>query len=168
MAFSGRALLQLAAELTNPLDLSTPTSNLSVSRQISLSEGVGLNQANKIWHDQRTLAASAAEDLDLAGILTDPWGATITFARVKLLFVAAAAGNTNNVVLGNQATNGWVGPFGANSHSLSVRPGGFVCLAAPDATGYAVVAGTGDLLRAANSGAGSSVTYDIVVIGGAT
>jgi len=36
---------------------------------------------------------------------------------------------------------------------------------AADATTYAVTAGTGDLLKVANSAGGTSVTYDIVIIG---
>lgn len=33
------------------------------------------------------------------------------------------------------------------------------------ATGYAVTAGTADQLKVANSGAGTGVTYDIVIVG---
>jgi len=55
--------------------------------------------------------------------------------------------------------------FLAASDGISVRPGGLFCWAAPDATAVAVTAGTGDLLAIANSGAGTSVTYDVVIIG---
>ncbi|RBQ21621.1 hypothetical protein DP939_02610 [Spongiactinospora rosea] len=168
MALSVRALVQLAADLTSAQDLTTASAPLSLARQVTLTDGAGLNQANRIWSDQRTLAASASEDIDLAGTLTDPFGATITLARVKALIVSAAVGNVNNVVLGNAAANGWVGPFGAAEHTLAVRPGGVLALLAPDATGYAVTAGTADLLHVANSGAGSGVTYQIVVVGAAS
>ncbi|MEV0149107.1 MULTISPECIES: hypothetical protein [unclassified Nonomuraea] len=168
MPLSARLLMQLTAELTSPLDLTTGSAPLSFARQVSFADGVGLNQANRIWSDERTLAASANEDLDLAGTLTDPFGVAITLARVKALFVAASAANANNVVIGAAASNAFVGPFGAATHTLAVRPGGLLALTAPDATGYAVTAGTGDLLRVANSGAGSSVTYQIVVIGAAS
>ncbi|WP_233507239.1 hypothetical protein [Spongiactinospora gelatinilytica] len=163
-----RALVQLAADLTSAQDLTTASAPLSVGRQVTLTDGAGLNQANRIWSDQRTLAASASEDIDLAGTLTDPFGATITLARVKALIVSATVGNVNNVVLGGAASNGWVGPFGADTHTLAVRPGGVLALLAPDATGYAVTASTADLLHVANSGAGSGVTYQIVVVGAAS
>ncbi|MEV4059726.1 hypothetical protein [Nonomuraea dietziae] len=168
MPLSARLLLQLAAELTSPLDLTTVAAPLSFARQVSLTDGAGLNQANRLWSDERVLAASANEDLDLAGTLADPFGAAITFARVKALLVAASPANANNVVIGGAASNQFVGPFGAGTHTLAVRPGGLLALTAPDATGYAVTAGTGDLLRVANSGAGSSVTYQIVVVGAAS
>ncbi|MBX6382162.1 MAG: hypothetical protein IRZ07_04180 [Microbispora sp.] len=168
MTLSVRALFQLAAELTSAQDLTTASAPLSFSRQVLLTDGAGAGQADRIWSDERTLAASASEDIDLAGTLVDPFGGTITFARVKGLIVAAAAGNTNNVVIGGASSNGWVGPFGAADNTLAVRPGGLLVLMSPDATGYPVTAGTGDLLHVANSGAGSSVTYQIVVIGAAS
>ena len=82
-----------------------------------------------------------------------------------LLLIRAAAGNTNNVVVGGAASNQFVTPFGAGAHTLTVRPGGMLLMVANDATGYAVTAGTGDLLRIANSSSGSAVTYDIVLLG---
>jgi hypothetical protein len=167
MTLSARALLQLTADLTSSSDLVTGTAPLSFARQISFSDGAGLNAANRIWTDERTIAASATEDLDLAGSLTDSFGATVTLARVKALIVAASSANANNVVVGggsNPFTN-WVS---GTTPAVVVRPGGLLALFAPDATGYAVTSGTGDQLRVANSGAGSSVTYQIVVIGAAS
>ncbi|MGL5908611.1 MAG: hypothetical protein ACRCZP_01335, partial [Phycicoccus sp.] len=87
--------------------------------------------------------------------------------KVKAIVIAAAAGNTNNVVVGGAATNGFTSWVGAATHTVTVRPGGVLALftGPADANGYAVVAGTGDLLRVANSGAGTPVSYDLLVIG---
>jgi hypothetical protein len=38
-------------------------------------------------------------------------------------------------------------------------------LVAPDAAGYAVTATTADILRVTNGGAGTSVVYEIVILG---
>lgn len=140
---------------------------LQALRAIATTDGTAAGQADRIFHDRRTLAASAAEDLDLAGVLLDVYGATITFARIKVLYIAADPGNTNNVIVGNAATNGFITWVGAATHTVTVRPGGALLLVAggADATGYAVTAGTGDLLHITNSGAGTSVTYDVVLIG---
>jgi hypothetical protein len=92
-------------------------------------------------------------------------GATLTFTKIKAILVKAAEGNTNNVVVGGAASNGWVGPFGDVSDTVAVKPGGTLLLVAPNAAGYAVTAGTGDILKVANSGAGTGVTYDIVIVG---
>lgn len=165
MALDTKFHVELSSDYTNPLDLKSGDALLKYVKQINLATGTGANQADKIWEDTRTLTASSSEDLDLAGTLTDAFGAVLTFVRVKLLIVYAAAANTNNVVIGNASSNGWTGPFGATTHTLSVRPGGMVSIMAPDATAYGVTATTGDLLHVANSGAGTSVTYDVIVIG---
>ena len=135
-------------------------------RDVSLANGTAAGQADRLWSDTRTLAASANEDLDLAGALADAFGAAAVFVKVKGIYVAAASGNTNNVVVGAAASNAWATLLNATG-TVTLRPGaGFMAVAgSADATAWGVTAGTGDLLRIANSGAGTSVTYDIVVIG---
>lgn len=164
MALNTKLFVDLDVDYTSPLDLSTTINHLDFTRSLALASGTGSGQADKVWHDERTLTASSSEDLDLAGSLTDAFGATLTFARIKAVILTANSANTNNVVLGN-VTNGIVGWFGAATHTISVRPGGLFCIYAPDATAYVVTGGTADLLHVANSGAGTSVTYDIVIVG---
>jgi hypothetical protein len=119
-----------------------------------------------VWADTLTIAPSASQDIDLAGALLDALGGPVVFARIKGIAVFADAGNVNNVEVGAAASNPWVGLLGA-THKVTVRPGGMFAVAAgiADATGYAVVAGTGDILRVANSAGTSSVTLDVVLIG---
>lgn len=163
-----QSTLSLAATVTQTkaLDLTTTSDPLMFRQAVSLGSGSGAGQADKVFHDRRTLAASAAEDLDLAGVLLDAFGAAITFVRVKGLFITAAAANVNNVVVGADATNPWATLLNATG-TITLRPGAsFGAIAgAADGTAYAVTAGTGDLLQVANSGAGTSVTYDIVIVG---
>lgn len=164
MPLSTRFSLDLAATLTSSLDLQSSQATLPFKRDLIWGSGTAANQADKVWSDSRTLAASATEDLDLAGgSLTDALGGALTFARVRMLVVYAATANTNNVVVGGDANA--VPLFGAATQTAPVHPGGLLVLAAPDTTGYAVTAGTGDIVQVANSGAGTSVTYDIVIIG---
>ncbi|GAA1026832.1 hypothetical protein GCM10009557_05930 [Virgisporangium ochraceum] len=164
MALTSKISVSLVAALTGTADLTTPSAPLSLTDTIRLASGTGSGQADRIFSDTRTIAASGNEDLDLAGVLADALGATLTFARIKVLYVAAAAGNTNNVVVSRPASNG-VPIFSAASDAISVRPGGMLLWACSDATGVAVTAGTGDLINIANSSSGSSVTYDVVIIG---
>lgn len=131
----------------------------------AFTDGTGADQATKLWTDQRTIAASSNDDLDLAGGISDAFGAALTLTKVKALLIKAAATNVNDVVVGGAASNQFLTPFGAGTDKVKVKPGGTLVLIAPDATGYGVTAGTGDLLRVANSGAGSTVTYDIVIVG---
>lgn len=161
----------LKGDYSSALDLTTALASHNLTAGTPFDNGVGAGQVDKIFSDTRTLSASATENLDLAGSLVDAFGATITFARVKALLIRAATGNTNNVVVGaNVAANAWgtlFGPTGASGGTVTVRPGAFIAVGcgAADATGWAVTAGTGDLLVVTNSAGGTSVTYDVVVIG---
>jgi hypothetical protein len=120
-------------------------------------------QTDVLFSDSRTIAASSNDDLDLRGVLIDALGATINAAEIVAIYVEAVAGNTNNVVVGGATSNAFVGPFGAATHTVAVQPG--QCFMVTSKNGWPVTAGTGDILRIANSGAGSSVNYNIVIIG---
>lgn len=164
MPLTSTVKLAVGAKLTSALDLGTATAPALKEFALTLANGTGANQADLVWSDRRTLAASATEDLDLAGTLAGPLGGTLTFARVKALLVTAASGNTNNVRVTRPAANG-LPLFLAASDGLDVRPGGAFLWVAPDATGVAVTAGTGDLLTVTNSAGTTGVTYDVVVLG---
>ncbi len=132
---------------------------------LTLTNGTGANQASQQWHDRRTILASSNDDLDLAGVLTNAFGVTLTFTKIKAIGIKANAANANDVVVGNAAANGVSTIFGATTHTLKIKPGGIMILTAPDVNGYGITAATADILRIANGGAGSSVTYDIVIVG---
>ncbi|MGA5424526.1 hypothetical protein [Streptomyces lavendulocolor] len=167
MALSSAASVSLAGTLSAALDLGRASFPFGLAKSVSLADGTGAGKADRVFTDTRTLAASASEDLDLAGVLTDAFGASITFAKVKALMVVAAAANSNNVIVGGASSNGFISWVGGATHTVTVRPGGALALLAgeTDATGYAVTAGTADLLKIANSGAGSSVTYSVAILG---
>lgn len=166
MALTGTSLrLVLHALQSSVKDLQVVRAPLALDRRFGLVNGTGAGQADLLWSDTRTLAASASESLDLAGVLIDALGSTLTFARVKGLLVTAAAGNANDVVVGGAAANAFVGPFADATDKVKVKPGGMVAFFSPTATSYPVTAATADQLQVANSGAGTSVSYDIVIIG---
>lgn len=154
------------ATLTKTPGLTVPTTTIPVNRLVQLASGVAAGQADRLYAATRTIGASSNEDLDLAGVLADDFGQVITFNRVKALYVAAAAANANNVVVGAAAATTWTA-FLNSTGTMTLRPGAFNLMGAgvADATAYAVGAGATDFLRVANSGGGTSVTYDIAVIG---
>lgn len=163
---NGSLLLNLISQLMNPLNLSTPADALAIQKVLTYPTGTAAGQADLRWASGgRSIALSSSENLDLAGSLTDPFGNVITFADIRLVYIYAAPTNVNNVVLGNAASNGWQGWFGALTHTEAVRPGGISLHAAIDTTAWPVTAGTGDILKVANSGAGTAVVYDILVLG---
>jgi hypothetical protein len=162
-----RVSVSLNATQTKPDDLSVPQDAIEYLKTLSFADGAGAGAANLVFHDQRTLAASATENLDLAGVLSDKFGQVLTFARIKAVLVVAASANTNSVNVTQPASNG-VPLFLAAGDGVGVRPGGMFLWVAPDAAGAVVTAGTGDLLTVTNSAAGTSVTYDVLILGAAT
>lgn len=168
MSLTATIVARIEAEQTNALDLGTASLPIAKQARAAFTDGVAANQANVLFTDTRTLAASASEDLDLAaGGLTDAFGATATFARLKAIYVKAAAANTNDVIVG-AGTAGIVGPFASATDALVIKPGGFILLCAPTAAGWPVTATTADILKVANSSSGTPVTYDIILVGGAS
>jgi len=154
------------------LDLSTARDIVASSGEASwdLAFGTAANQANMVWHDQRTLADSATEELDLSGGLTDAFGDSITLARVKAIFIKTNAASVANLQVGGAAANAFINWVGDATDKLIVRgAGGFFMTVGPDATGFAVTAATGDLLKITHDGSDTAdIVYDIIVIGSGT
>jgi len=155
---------QIDAVYKNVLDLGTPTDAFLKKTKIDLSNGTGANSADLMFHDQRTLAASGTEDLDLAGSLANAYGTTLTFVEVRAVLISAATANTNNVNVTRPASNG-VPLFLAAGDGIPVPPGGVFMWSCPADGKVAVTASTGDLLTITNSSSGTSVTYDVVIVG---
>jgi hypothetical protein len=163
MALKSKAIVNVEARQTQASDLGEGVGSLVKSYGTQFADGTGAGQANVIFHDQRTLAASALDQLDLSGTLAGTFG-NVTFARVKAIIVKAADGNTNDVTIGGGNFATWAG---TGTDLVKIRPGGTFALTvgSADATGYAVTATTADILRISNAAGGTSVTYDVIVIG---
>jgi len=164
ITLSGSVSVSAALDLVSALDLRSVTDPIRYGANYSFTNGTGANQANECFVDTRTLSASATEDLDLAGGLTDAYGTALTFTKIKAIIIKAAAANTNNVQITRPASNGLV-LFMAASDGIALTPGACFAFIAPDANGVAVTAGTGDLLTITNSAGTTGVTYDIVIVG---
>lgn len=167
MPLTGNLSLTANSRLVGVGDLGTPTAPATIAEAISYASGTGAGQIDRVFADTRTLAASANEDLDLAGVLTDALGATITLARVKALIVRAAPGNTNDVLVGGAAATQFLSWTGGAAHQVRLRPDAFFAIAAgpSDAVGYVTAAGASDFLRITNSAGTTPVTYDIMILG---
>lgn len=155
---------RVIASQTNAGDLSTPQDDIVKSYEQSYSNGTGAEQAQILFHDQRTLGASAAESLDVAGGLPHPLGGMISFTAIKEIIIAGAPANTGDLRVGAGVVNGFTGPFGAAAIGNLVGPGGIFHQRNASAAGWAVTAGTADLLRVENLVAAAQ-TYDIIIIG---
>jgi hypothetical protein len=166
MAVTATVTQSVSGSHTSTADLGTPTFPFSTSASVAYTSGTGAGAVDRVFTDTRTLAASGTEDLDLAGSLTDIYGATITFARIKAIHIKAATGNTNNVQVTRPASNGtpWLMAAG---DGIALRPGAAFTWSSgsADATGVAVTAGTGDLVTITNSAGTTGVDYTVVILG---
>lgn len=164
MALTANVKVSINATQTKTADFESATSVIAHALSVAFADGTAANQADRIWKDTRTLTASATEDLDFSGSLTDIYGATVAFADIRMILITADSANTNNVRVIRPASNGLV-LFAAASDEIVVRPGGAFFYVATDTTAIPVTAGTGDLLTITNSAGSTSVIYSITVIG---
>jgi hypothetical protein len=155
--------IKLNATLSKALDLDTPIDPLVLSLLLTMSNGTTTGLVSQMWHDQRTLGASATEDLDFAGGLTNAFGVTLTFATIKFIYVRAATTNTNAVQVTRVATTGFP-LFMADGDGISLAAGDLFLYHSP-LVGKTVTATTDDTLTVTNSAGSTSVVYDIVVVG---
>jgi hypothetical protein len=165
MSLKASLKASISGTLTGSNHLGNPVQTFAEIVEIALSDGSGADQASNIFSDERTLAASASESLDLSGVLQNAFGSTLTLTKVKAILIVANSANTNNVVVGGAASNCFVGPFADATDKIVIGPGDAFLLTRRSAAGMAVAAGTGDILQVANSGSGTSVTYQIILLG---
>lgn len=132
------------------------------------TDGIGTDQADRAYQAQRTLAASGTEDLDLAGVLEDIVGNTLTFAKIKAIAIQVIGGIPGtDLSFGPASSNGFgVGTtFGDATDRLIVKGGAKNTFVLTNAGGAAVTAGTGDKLTFTNLSASNSITYVVKFIG---
>lgn len=168
MSLTGIIKQQLTLVHSKALDLSTPEENLfdpTAWFNWTVTDGTAINQANLAWHDQRTLAGGASEDLDLSGSLINAFGDTMSFARVKGIYITADSDNVDSVSVGGASSNTWLSMFGSATDTIKVMPGGVFCNFAPDATAFPVTAGTADILKILNDDGATAAIYNILIIG---
>ncbi len=161
MAFNGRISLGIDATLTRALDLTTARDALRYVLDEQMLDGSGDGQAQFMWHDTRSIATSANDDIDLAGSLTDAFGQVITMAKVRALVInnkSAAA----TLTVGPAAASGVTGFLGTGE----VLPvGAKKILVCNKSASWTITAGSADRIRVTNNSAVAVATYDIIVVG---
>lgn len=162
-----RASLMMALTGTSILS-SAPQWNGSVEVSQTFEDGTTANKIDIIYAAQRTVNSASNDDIDLAGALSSALGSTITAAEVVAIMIVNqqkdGTANTTNLTIGN-GSNPYSGFVGAAAHTVGpIRPGGMFLIMNPDATGLGTVtAGTGDILRVANS-SGASASYQVAIL----
>ena len=174
-ALIAKIAIAVTATAKKSLDLAVPQAGLEANKVFALAFGTGADQANQIWWDRRTLAKGADEgtNLDLAGTLSNAFGATITFANVKAILVFNRSDETLDehtatdaeISVGGADANEFQGPFKAATDAIKVPAGGAFVALNPAADGWAVTVDTADILLVTNEDADDEALYDIVLIG---
>ena len=166
--------LTLTCTATKTADLSgTPSSTPSLTLSDTLADGTAADQANIVYFDSGTMIADADLSLDLSGTLSDVYGDTITALRVKAIAIKNTSTTASILKVGggtaDAGTNAfasWLhrtGTSAAGSEGVLVRPGGVFLLWAPDATAYAVTAGTGDILMIQEQST-LAAAYEVMIV----
>jgi hypothetical protein len=141
----------------------------SLDLSLSLGSGTGAGSNNKILARLNgfTITAGSSVDVDLAGVVADFVGASITMTKVKVIAVklAEATNQASSILIGSKGTNGFATWLGGTNHAVRVRKGGGFGIGCTDATGYAVTAGTGDLMTLTNEDTANAATYQLIVAG---
>lgn len=155
--------LTIKGTLSGSGDLGTPKFSITpISELLAFADGTAnVGSTDLMFADTRTLAASATENIDLAGALSNAFGATITAAELVLLFIKAHEDNTNAVNVTRPASNG-VPIYLAAGDGRALLPGEYELIVSQ--AGIAVTASTGDLITITNGAGDTSVTYDILVL----
>lgn len=147
------------------LGLSTIRDESAVEYKQGLSDGTALSEADKIWHDQRTLSSAASETLDLSALTQTLFGSTVTIdlAKVKCIFVKNNSINTGGeLLIGDAASNAFEAPFANTAGGLVEVGPNSPLLLANLLDGWSV--GSDVNLKIANTGS-ADITYDIVIVG---
>ncbi len=138
---------------------------LDVNHQETYSDGSGANQAGNCWVTKGgSVAAAGTASIDCAG-WTDFTGTARTPTNIKAIIIEVTAvdvaGGTLAVTAG--ASNHLASMFPDASKGLNMKGKGIFVLTSPE-EGYAVTAGTGDLLLL--SATTASFTYNLHLLVG--
>lgn len=143
-------------------DLGTVEDKEVCEQSESITYGTGANQANEVWGDKRTLAATS-ETLDLSGVLVNGFGSTVTLSKVKGIEIRNLSTTSGEVLtVGGAASNQFLACFGSGTDKIKIGAGGVLLLTAP-VDGFTVTGGTADQLKI-DSGA-ATLDYQILIWG---
>jgi hypothetical protein len=164
MTVTAEILARLKISQSGSNDFGGPEFKPVLETLIQLTDGTTVNKANIAFVDERTVATGATESLDLVGVLTDAFGATVAAAEIVALMIinkprAGSPVNTTDLTIGGGAA----GVF-ASAMPFVLKPGAVFLLAAGDAAGVkTVTATTADILTIVNS-SGASALYQIAIL----
>lgn len=153
MAMTNQITIGISSTTTGTAGLTTKTASVS---QV-ITNALTTDACDLVYSVTGTMSGSS-DDYDLAGSLETPLGTAAVFAEVMCIFFrnngsnAMTIGGANNIPILNGTTD-----------KINVAGGAYFIYIDPE--GFAVTAGTGDLITV---GGTENDTYDLIVIGSST
>jgi hypothetical protein len=153
----GQAQLSLSAAFSNILGGANP----NILQNFNFAIGAAAGQFNLVHAKEYTIAAAGSpQSIDLnGGGLLDPEGNPANFTNVKIIGLVNED-NANTITVGG-GSNPFLGPWGGGTKLLG-KSG--VSIDVNHLDGYAVTAGTGDILKLTSSG-GVNVKCVVLLLG---
>jgi len=131
----------------------------TLANTIKVSDGTGLNQANRVYVLQGTIAASSSTTFNVTSGLTDVFGNAIALTRVCEIIVEhmAASASTSTITVGGGTT-----PI-FTTLAVPIKKNGDVRIRDYSATGFAI--STNVNLKLTNDSGSLVATYRVTIIG---
>lgn len=135
--------------------------DLSALQTLRLTSGTGAGQVDLVYSEKDSaIGTSSTVDRDFAGSLLDSQGATITMAKVKLLFIYN--GGTVPVTVKGK-TGAVFAMFSGSTDSVSLAAG--ACLFYFDPAGVPVTGGSTDKITLGNASGSVAAAFTMLVAG---
>lgn len=130
------------------------------------ADGTAVDQADKVWHDTRTVNAGANDDLDLNALTNTIFGSTVTinFVKIKaILIINTSTTSGDELRVGGAASQEWLAWVLAAGDKVRLGADSALLISSKK-DGWTVTNGSSDTLRIHNPGA-SPITYKIAIVG---
>lgn len=155
--------VQINLDQVTQVSNQTAKNHVDLDFLLGLANGTGAGNASKAYYGARSISASSTDVLNLTATLTDAFGASLSFTKIRGIFIKAAAANVGTISMG-AGTNPVVGILNSTTDKVIVAAGGFFMAANPTAAGYTVTATTADRITMTNNAA-STANYEILIVG---
>lgn len=166
---------KVAWDFRNEFTWGDATNISSWSYSKKLTDGTAADQANRIYVAATTIAASTTANLDLAGVLEDMYGQTVTFAKIKVMYFEVLTTTAAvSMLIGGHATAAFYSWLNSatdadtDQAAIRVLNGGVFMLGSTNNAGYPVTATTADQLTLTNESSTLTLHYRCAIVGTAT
>jgi hypothetical protein len=160
-ALTGKTGANIFLESSGRAEIATPKIVISRFSPLSWTFGVGANQANSIFEDQRS-TDNTGETLDLyaSGSLLDVFGQALTMENLKMLYVKNTHATLTLRLFGNAALDILI--LTGTTDAVDIPPGGEFYWSGPTAAGVDLTTNKNLFVQCSTA---ATVTYDIIAMG---